>query len=35
MNSAMSDGMRAVLIDTIGKLPADDPQERVLSALLV
>ena len=33
MNSAMSDQMRAVLIDTIGKLPVDDPEERVLSVL--
>jgi hypothetical protein len=33
MNSAMSDAMRTVLIDTIGKLPANDPEERVLSAL--
>ena len=33
MNSAMSAGMRSVLIDTIGKLPSDDSEERVLSAL--
>jgi uncharacterized protein (DUF1800 family) len=33
MNGAMSSDMRTVLIDTIGQLPADDPQERVLSAL--
>jgi uncharacterized protein (DUF1800 family) len=33
LNGAMSAAMRAVLIDTIGKLPADDPEERVLSAL--
>src|SRR5204862_8176192 len=33
MNSAMYDQMRAVLIDTIGKLAVDDPEERVLSAL--
>jgi hypothetical protein len=33
MNGAMSSGMRASLIDTIGKLPADDPEERVLSAM--
>ncbi|MFL6514712.1 MAG: DUF1800 family protein [Chthoniobacterales bacterium] len=33
MNSSMSDPMRTVLITTITKLPADDPEERVLSAL--
>ena len=33
MSSAMSSDMRTVLIDTINKLPADDPEERVLSAL--
>jgi uncharacterized protein (DUF1800 family) len=33
MNSAMSNEMAGVLINTIGQLPADDPQERVLSAL--
>ena len=33
MNSAMSSEMRTVLIDTISQLPADDPEERVLSAL--
>ena len=33
MNGAMSSAMRQVLIDTITQLPADDPQERVLSAL--
>jgi uncharacterized protein (DUF1800 family) len=33
MNGAMSSGMRSVLIDTIGKLPADDTQERVQSVL--
>jgi uncharacterized protein (DUF1800 family) len=33
MNGAMSSDTRTVLIDTIGQLPANDPQERVLSAL--
>jgi uncharacterized protein (DUF1800 family) len=33
MNGAMSSAMRASLIDTIGKLPADDPEERVLSTM--
>ncbi len=33
MNGAMSSGMRTVLIDTITQLPADDPPERVQSAL--
>jgi uncharacterized protein (DUF1800 family) len=33
MNGAMSDGMRNVLVSTINQLPADDPQQRVLSAL--
>ncbi|MDB6146851.1 MAG: hypothetical protein JWO45_515 [Spartobacteria bacterium] len=33
MNSAMSAEMRTVLIDTIGKVPADDLEQRVLSAL--
>ena len=33
MNGAMSAGMHDVLVNTIGQLPADDPQERVLSAL--
>lgn len=33
MNGAMSSGMRQALIDTIGQIPADDPQERVQSAL--
>ena len=33
MNGAMSGAMRQVLIDTITQLPADELQERVLSAL--
>jgi uncharacterized protein (DUF1800 family) len=33
MNGAMSNEMRAILIDTIGRLPSDDPQGRVLSTL--
>jgi uncharacterized protein (DUF1800 family) len=33
MNGVMSSAMRQVLIDTIAQLPADDPQERVQSAL--
>ena len=33
MNGAMSDPMRNILIDTIGKLPVDEPEERVLSGL--
>jgi len=33
MNGVMSSEMRTVLIGTIGQLPSDDPQERVLSAL--
>ena len=33
MNGAMSTGMRTVLINTIGQLPPDNPEERVLSAL--
>ena len=33
MNGAMSSAMRQILIDTVTQLPADDPQERVLSTL--
>ena len=33
MNGAMSNSMHNVLVNTLGQLPADDPHERVLSAL--